>query len=345
MKSIKFSSQKAIIAGFLTILYCFPATAQSVCDNALYEADKLYESGKFEECITTLRDCVENQRDREFKTQAFRLLAISHLNLNHKAEAQQYVKALLSLKPDYQKYPAVDPIEFSRLVNSYTVKPRINAGIAFGFNINSIMLEKSYSTFISSQRYQPAGGFQIGITGNYHIKGNKSIYSDLGYSAMGIHHIIDDAGGWKQQYFEQQYFYQFNLGLDQKLVQWGKTDFFAGAGVGLGWMNAADVFMESSNIQTESIQLATRDAIADRNRLQLSGQVKISASRPLDVGMVALDLGFSYYFSTTVNPENRLNDLNFIYNNQYINDDIRMRPVWLNVKYLLPINWEIISKK
>ena len=79
-----------------------PAVAQTISP-LLQEAEKEYEAGRFEQVDDLLADKVGGLRQEE-QMKAYRLLALSQLQLGEKARAEEYVLLLLRLSPSYSAY-------------------------------------------------------------------------------------------------------------------------------------------------------------------------------------------------------------------------------------------------
>lgn len=326
-------------------LISLTSLAQNDCSNSLYEGNKLFESGKLQECIDLLEPCLKNKKGKEELLESYHLLAQANQNIGNLEKANYYVKKMLSIKHDYQKYPNIDPIDFSRLVNQYSVNPKLYLGLKFGFNRSSVDLKKSYSTYSSSQSYNPTTGYQVGITGDYRIKPLISLNADILANGLSINHIVDNAGGWQQNYTEQQNYISF-LASGQKHFKLAKKySLHGGLGLGINCMYSANVFFEATNIETKSLQQATQNPIDSRNKLQPCVNGIIGASMPLAQGNLSLEVNFGYYFGNTVNKDKRMNDLNFIFNNQYVNDDVSLRTMMVNLSYKFPLIWGINLKK
>jgi hypothetical protein len=321
------------------------AWAQNDCTNSLYEGNKLFESGKLQDCINTLEACLAKKNDREELIESYHLLAQSYQNLGNTEKAFVYIKKMLMLKHDYQLYPNIDPVDFSALVNKFTVSPKLYLGLKFGFNRNSVALKQSFSAYASTQRYLPKTGFQFGLTADYRIKPTISVNGDMFFAGVGINHIIDNAGGWKQNYNEQQNYFLLNLSGQKHFKVTKNLGAYVGLGFGVGYMASSNVFFESTHLETKLTQQSTQNPIQTRNRLQTNINGVAGASLGVAQGLLSLESNVCYFLGKTVNPDKRMDDLNFIMNNQYVNDDIHLRTIMVNVSYKLPLIWKIQLKK
>jgi opacity protein-like surface antigen len=259
--------------------------------------------------------------------------------------AEKYVKKMLLLKPDYHRFPNIDPIDFSQLVNKYMVFPDFYLGIKVGVNLNSIALKKSYAAYASPQSYNVTRGYQFGLSAEYRLRPSISINADFLSNGLGINHIIDSAGGYRQTYNEQQNYFLSHFSARYHLNLGKQLQLYAGAGVGFGYLLTTNVFFESTNLVTGAVQQATQDPINSRNRFQTSVNGLFGFAIPMSSGTFGVEGGFAYFFNTTVNSSKRMDDLNFIFNNQYVNDDVSLRLTMINLCYKFPFKWNVRLKK
>ena len=333
---------------FFTILFfCFSIfiNAQDECKNALYHADKLYQKGQMQEAINLLEPCSKKYKDKEQRFEAFRLLGLLHQFMNNEEKTKYYIKEMLLLHPDYQKYPNIDPLEFTKLVNKFEVRPLLNAGFTTGYNRTGIQLIKSNSTYISPQIYFPTTGYQFGGFAEYMFKPFLSFRFDAMMNGVFVKHQVDSAGGWKQNYEETQQYFLFNLSTDYHQKIYKNLSAYCGIGYGVNSLLNSKVYFESENIETHSVQLATKDAVAERIKSQPFASFKIGLQYPVGKGFFSIDASYLYFMKNTVDANKRMNDLNFIMNNQYINDDISLRMMMINFSYKMPLMWSIKYKK
>ena len=345
MKTLLNTRNSRHILTVLFLVSSYLGFTQSTCKDALYEANKLFESGNIKECVDRLEPCLQHKQSKEEKIESYHLLAQAYQNLNDLTNAQKYVRKMLLLNPEYQKFPNIDPLDFSRLINQYTISPKLYLGLKAGINRNSVALKKSYSAYSSTQSYNPLTGFQIGATGDYRFSKGMSLNLDLQYAGLGINHIVDNAGGWKQEYSEQQNYFVTNLLLSKYLRPMNGLQLYGGVGLSAAYLLNTNVFLESTNLETGSTQQATQDPLAYRNKLQTAGNAHIGLAYPFFQGVIGLEANYFHFFGNTVNENKRMDDLNFIFNNQYVNDDVSLRLMSINLTFKLPMVWRIELKK
>lgn len=315
--------------------------AQDGCKDALYEANKLFEAGNIKECIDRLEPCLGSKKSKEERVETYHLLAQAHQNLNNPESAQKYIIKMLKKKPDYQRFPNIDPLDFSRLVNQYAVSPKIFVGLKAGINRNSVALKKSYAVYKSDQSYNPLTGFQVGATVDYRLMKDLSLSLDILYSGIGINHVVNNAGGWKQDYNEQQNYLIPNLILSKYVTLRKDLSLYGGVGFNASYLMSTNVFFEITNLETGSVQQATQNPLDYRNKWQTAANAHLGLAFPFYQGLFGIESNYFYYFGRTVNSEKRMDDLNFIFNNQYVNDDISLRLLSFNISYKLPLVYKI----
>ncbi len=107
---------RTITLSALLITSVSNAFAQAVCgEQALKEADKLYQTGEFEKVESQLIPCLTHGFTDQEKVQAYRLLALSYLANDASDKARKMIEELLKINAGFE--PAFfDPEEFTTLV-------------------------------------------------------------------------------------------------------------------------------------------------------------------------------------------------------------------------------------
>lgn len=333
------------ICAVMMILTSSKVFGQTDCANVLYDANKLYQKGQFSACISSLQNCKDQLKKKSEKFEASHLLALSYLALSQTEQAKLNIVELLRNNPEYQKFPNVDPLEFSRLLNSYRVEPRWYFGLNSGINRSSVVLDKSYSTYSSTQRYLPSTGYQLGISSDYRILRKLSLNADWMFSGLDIIHEIDNAGGWKQRYKENQQYTGVMAGLNYHLMKDLKFGGHLGGGFMMNYLYETTVFLESERIETKARLQSTQNPISMRNKWQPGVFVETGIEFWVLKGFLTLDCQYQHAFRNTVNPEERMKDMEFIYINHYVNDDVSIRQLNLLVGFKFPLTWRITQKE
>jgi hypothetical protein len=93
------------------------AQGQSVCSKNLADAEQRYNTGRFDDAIGLITECLGKRGiSEEEKMKAYRLLGLSYIAKDYLEDAKTAVKKLLDMVPNYQSDPVQDPPPFTKLV-------------------------------------------------------------------------------------------------------------------------------------------------------------------------------------------------------------------------------------
>ena len=102
--------------------------AQSIeaCAEELKEAQNKYDTGRFDEVIEIVNECLSNENlSQENKRKAYRLLGLTYVAKDYLAEAKTAVSKLLDIVPNYKPDPEQDPPTYVNII-SEEIKERKN---------------------------------------------------------------------------------------------------------------------------------------------------------------------------------------------------------------------------
>ncbi len=139
-------------------LFVSTVRAQDQCVNALAEAQKLYEFGRYTQIIELLNPCLpDNLREIE-RARAYRLLALAYLAEDYSEKAETAIKNLLKQDENYLPDPVQDPQQFIELVEK--IRKRMLKPV-----VKIIKVNFAYPvSFPNNDSYEPFGpGFISGI--------------------------------------------------------------------------------------------------------------------------------------------------------------------------------------
>lgn len=315
--------------------------AQTNCADAIFEANKMYESGNFSNCISILENCTGNSGDKTAQLQKYRLIALCFFNLNNIEKTDYYIHKMLKSNPEYQKYPELDPIDFKRKLADFYVRPQLEMGLQFGFNINSVKLVQSYSVYNSPQRYLPYTGYQLGAHSKFNITENIHLNASLQLMQIGIRHEIDTAGTWGQFYEEEHNYTGLNLSLSKSIKLGKKADFEVGIGIATGYLLLANVYMKMTQLENDYLMQSTQNPLKMRNRFQYGALGMAGINYELSKGTISFTAGIQNFARNTVAEGKRMQDVNFNLNTHYVNDDIRPYTFMFNMQYSIPLTWSV----
>ena len=139
---------KRIFILFLLFLGAFAHTtkAQSNCEQNLKQAEDLFNSGDYENCIQilekSLKECNFSSKKKE---DAFELLVKSYLDQDNLIKADAAVHDLLKNNPHYELKETDSHEDFDILVNKFDVHPLFTFGITNSVFIPEFKITNTYS--------------------------------------------------------------------------------------------------------------------------------------------------------------------------------------------------------
>ncbi len=93
------------------------AQGQNICEKQLTDAEQRYNTGRFDEAIGLISECLGKPGlSEQEKMKAYRLLGLSYIAKDYLEDARTAVKKLLDMVPNYQSDPVQDPPPFTKMV-------------------------------------------------------------------------------------------------------------------------------------------------------------------------------------------------------------------------------------
>jgi tetratricopeptide (TPR) repeat protein len=93
------------------------------CEEKLSEADLHYKAGNWQDAIELIKQClVQRDLDEAEKGRAYRLLGLVYIAIELEKEANDAVKNLLIMVPNYKINPDTDPPQLKRLIDDVSQK-------------------------------------------------------------------------------------------------------------------------------------------------------------------------------------------------------------------------------
>lgn len=315
----------------------FTQNKSNNCSNNLIAANKEYEAGHFIECIQLLDPCINHLSHAEVN-EAYRLIALSYLNLKDDDFLDDAVIKLLKNKPDYREFPFFDPIEFTRLLANYDVWPKWEIGVKAGININSVNPINNYSMTGSNARFDPAMGYQFGITGEYFWKKNISITADLLYEGLSYMRVAGDVSGWEQKFTEELNYFSIPLAVRYYFVNWKQLEFSAELGFQTQLLNSTySNIILNSNTSDETLQFSDIQ-FDQRIKFVFYGLAGLAAKYKLGGGKICLNARYAIGLNNIVDESKRFDNINFIFASQYVDSDISLNPFYISLGYQFPLS-------
>ena len=307
------------------------------CSNILVTANKEYEAGHFTECIQLLDPCMSNLSIAEL-FEANRLIALCYLNLKDNQNLNDAIVKLLKSKPDYRDFPFFDPIEFTRLLAKYDVWPKWEIGVKAGININSVNPIKNFSMTGSDARFDPALGYQFGITGEFFLKKNISITTDFLYEGLSYKRVAADVSGWEQIFTEDLNYFSVPIAVRYYFVNWKGVEFIAEIGFQTQLLNSTySNIILNNNTASETLQFSDIQ-FDQRTKFVFYGLGGLAAKYKLGGGKICLNVRYAIGLNNIVDDSKRFDNINFIIASQYVDSDISLNPFYVSLGYQFPLS-------
>lgn len=277
------------------------AVAQSSCEKALLDAENLYQSGQLYDISEKLLQCLQDGFNHQQKQSAYRLLALTYLNINQEENAKHALYQLLRLNPDYEILKEKDPVELYNLYTQFNVEPVFYTGIRAGFVLSTPLVLKqrtASSLEVSTDKtYHLDKGMEIGLDFAMPLRPWLLLEASPAYSSSSYrfgYSYYTDAFSEKpvvQKVSGTEVYHQLVLPVSLNLriphTKTGKPRFFYNvvAGVGASYLLASSY----QNVSRLNQQIFSEEITAD--------QVESTAyRRPVNV-QAHIGLGVEYKYA------------------------------------------------
>jgi hypothetical protein len=165
--------------------------------------------------------------------------------------------------------------------------------------------------------------------------------SDLLINGSAIEHKINDANGWYQQYKEiRKSALVTVVGTKYRKLN-EVVNVYCGLGLGMNVLTSSKGNIILTSNQTDLVLQSTTNTISERNKISPVGLVRLGVDFQTNRGKIGFDFTYVDYFNTTVNSEKRYNNADFIFTNQYVSDDIKLRGMMFSLSYKVPVKWVV----
>lgn len=327
----------------LALACSFEVMAQSEntdCTNALYEANNSYKKGQLNAVIDRLENCLPSMSKGEERFETIRLLALSYHALNNEQKAKEYMAMMLKAEPRYNDVPHDDPLSFSRVIAQINSTPVTYLGFSLGVNYNSPQILKSFRTLPAEQVYKVGQGYNIGAFTEYKFSDALSLQSGLAIAGTSVIHVLNGEG-WNKTYNESIQSTNLQLGLRYGLPINDLLSVRSGSQLGLSVLNYSRVNIENENTVSGALQTLTNQSLESHNRTLPYVGLQLGLNADLDKGSFELSTTYDWYLLKTIDSDHRFDNQDFIFDSNYVQDDLRFRLWSVNLSFRWPIHYKI----
>ena len=138
--------------------------AQTDCSQSLLNAERAYYTGRFDDVQTMLAPCLTSGFDKDQKTEAYRLLALSNIFSRNFEMADSALFLMLKTTPQYE-VSAQDPPEFRKRLDKFNARPIVSISLGGGAYLPMMRITKVYNlrNTPSDVKYKSSLGYQFAV--------------------------------------------------------------------------------------------------------------------------------------------------------------------------------------
>jgi hypothetical protein len=334
MNSIKY------ILCFVLICVSTAIYSQSDCENAIFDANNYYKKGQLDECINKLESCIKFLTTDKEKVEGYRLLALSNMGRNDSL-VHLYIRKMLSYEPQYIEYSSgQDPRAFKRLLDQYTVSPKVTLGVILGPSLGSpILIENRNSLSNITSEYKSRMGFAFGLIGEYKIEEGMKMEASLNQFSTTISHEVVSSDFYYQSYKEAFSFVSLDIGASYFFKINPGFRLTGGYHVGLNFLTHGRYFVDVENTNTEEVNQFSSSDISRRNKFQFFGKLHIGLEKRYKLSEMGARVSLMNSFTPTVN--NNATKSDFEFESLYSFDQIAIRSIAFELYYSVPISFDV----
>ena len=309
---------------FIALIGCnHVLQAQDDCSQTLIQAERAYYTGRFGEVRTLLATCLASGFDKDQKTEAYRLMALSAIFSRNFERADTALLHMLQNNPQYEITPQ-DPPEFKRRVEHFNVHPLVEVTANVGllqpfFKVTDVYNSRPLPATVT---YTGKTGVSLGLSAAYYL--NKNISVRVGYE-------------WQKYSFTIQNSDSLNTGLlteTQSRSQWQtaigynyvfkKFSLQAYAGVAYNTLQKADGYLVlNRNSSSDEIDFSYSN-LSQRTNNQWRPLIELKANVPQkDKWMFSMRVRYELGIQNMTNADNRFSDPARATTFEWIEDDFK----------------------
>jgi len=321
---------------------CQSVSAQSLCAEALTQAQKLYDDGMLVQAREKITKCLktpDNGFTKEEKARAYRLLTLIHLYADQTAEAENSMIQMLTINPDYRLNPANEVAEFIKLYQQYRTTPIVTLGVNIGVNRNTAVSVKSFSTDTDNQSatfHSNQTGISFGISSNYHLSKSWEVSFDVIYNTRRFAQSQSLFGFTTLNITETQTMMDFPLSLGYQTGGY-KLKYLVQAGVVAHYLFSSSIEANRFNFQNVGSPMAGQAISVTDMRysgLAYSGLLGIGLRYKIPRGFLMLKGQYQYGLTNQVLPAKRYANNELLFRYGYLDDNFRLNQLTLQISYL-----------
>lgn len=312
--------------------------AQSDCSGFVEEANELYNTGNYDDCIQVLEDglarCPSFFMTKNRREKAYVLLINSNLEKDSLQAVDKYFRKLLNNNPDFKKrdYDEID--DFERNLNNYYVIPRLSLGMRVMWRSPSLDFTQSSDsldglTLPASKKLKK--GFSASFMVDYRITNSWTQFSEIGYYALNYEIDLQNSK-YKKSIEENSNFVQWDIGTKYYYNPRGKFNPYFAFGMSNQFLTTSklrvvlkETITDSTNITHEVVHEEKVDSRKIRN--SYVPYAILGTGFLIKRGKIGYGIDYRLYqpLGVTINDQKNRDALPLLKTNvNYVDSNIRM---------------------
>ena len=346
----KAGSRISIILILFSFILSTKILAQTECTATLDEARVIFDEGRIHELEDKLESCLISGFSPAEKTEALRLLILTHIYLEEPDKADVRMLDLLKHDHEYQVNPALDPTEFINLHKTFRTKPVFSVGLKFGANnvvINPTEVNGTYNLLGSRHEYSSLVGIQGGLTFEYQLNDFLTLNPEFFFithkfeKASDLDLISGSNITEKSIIEEDQTWFQLPVSVQYEYIE-SPLNPYVSLGLALDYLSASETAGDASKNTgirdggpDQITSLGSLDKLIDeREQFNVSAFIGAGIKYKAGEGHINLDIRFHYAITNVVKGGTAYNSVT-TWELHNANDTFKQHAVSFTVGYVL----------
>lgn len=339
--------KKIIVILYAFIVSCSNLQAQNCLEN-LYNANKLLDAGKTEDCLTLVKPCSNSANEESIKWQAYRLMSIAYLVKGNTDSSNICAENMLDINPTYKPNLLNDPKDFINQLNSIVVIPKFTLGLAFSIGTNStfVSIPKGYVISDYTKTYTTnENSFQFGTNLGFYL--NPKLALDIGILATRKKYAIDYSfSNWEVNIKERLTYIDIPITAKYIINPKERVRVFIQGGFFSGYLiYASNDFKSNHEPSKQEYELNKLNSMDRRNRFNYGLTGGIGAFYKIKTGHLSLQANYYRSFSIVTNNTTRYSYPEQVFTFYYVDDDIILHNLAISGGYIHNLNYKVYRSK
>lgn len=333
---------------------------QTECNNLIEDANDLYHSGNYDECIRRLeRGLKECNLSKGKKEKAYILLINSNIEKDSIPSVDKYFKKLLLNNPTFKlkDYDGID--DFKTNFNSYYVFPKLSFGARIYYCLPKIVVDSNYFVMPGVQEkktYEAEYGINLAFMVEYRLNKRFTQFSELGYFKLDYNFTAENSY-WKLSVNEKLNYLQWDIGTKLYFNNYRRLNYYIMGGVSNHFLlnsklNVAtrefvplDIY-DSGIGRIDSITSGISNFNSREMRNPYIPHILLGGGLLYKFGKFAYGLDFRYNIGLKWinNPEQRIHYPDLVSRQDYMDSNFRMSRMDISVTAVYMLN-KVKSKR